>query len=42
LPEANYAFDVRGAARERLITERRVLKADHDALADAFPERTSS
>ena len=40
-PVANYAFDVTPARLVTgLITERGVIKADHDALARAFPERS--
>jgi len=40
-PVANYAFDVTPARLiTGLITERGVLKADRDALARAFPERS--
>lgn len=40
-PVANYAFDVTPARLVTgLITERGVLKADRDALARAFPERS--
>jgi len=40
-PVANYAFDVTPARLiTGLITERGVLKANRDALAQAFPERT--
>ena len=40
-PVANYAFDVTPARLVTgLITERGVLKADREALAGAFPERS--
>ena len=39
-PVANYAFDVTPARLVNgLITERGVLQADREALAQAFPER---
>jgi methylthioribose-1-phosphate isomerase len=42
-PVANYAFDVTPARLvSGLITERGVLKADREALAQAFPERLKS
>jgi methylthioribose-1-phosphate isomerase len=42
-PIANYGFDVTPARLVTgLITERGVLRADHAALASAFPERTST
>ena len=41
-PVANYAFDVTPARLvSGLITERGVLKADREALAQAFPERAA-
>ena len=41
-PVANYAFDVTPARLvSGLITERGVVKADREALAQAFPERRS-